>query len=592
MADLIRNTFPSIQKNGIHLQEEFRKLERRIRLGLLVAFLILLAALVLYFQFQFHYTLKETSKLNLAAIAESQRNTVDLFLRERIFNLLNLLSSKEFSTTPVKSHIESYLESLRQDSDAFVDVGVLDDNGHQIGYAGPYPHLRLKDYSGQEWFINLARQQQSHYISDIYSGFRKKLHFTIAVKQVIAKQQFVLRATLDPDKFYLFLRTIHRGPGVESFIINREGLNQVIDPLRGQPFGHSPYIPPQTENSGARELNLDGQSVLLAHAWLKEVNWALIVSEPLSAAYAEVYRARRILFISSILVILMVIAALWKTTRMLIGNARDHAEKKEEMYSQLVHATKLASLGELATGVAHEINNPLAIIIATSGVIRDRLNPEFDMDNSSESIIEDLKTIDTAVIRARGITQQLLNYGRKNNPQPIPSNVNGILKEVATGVKSRELQLANITLECQLAPDLPMAMIDPDQFRQVIYNLLNNAGDAIHGSGKITMSSTLDPDQNLYITIADSGCGMEAQHVRRIFDPFYTTKEVGKGTGLGLSVSLTIIESMGGTIEVHSLPGAGSAFTIILPSHTLIGEEHEFTQHDPNPEPIESSSNR
>lgn len=565
----------NLQENGVKIKDYFRQLERRFRLGLLLAFLILIGALSLYFHFQFHYTLKETGQLNLIAIAESQRNTVDLFLQERVINILSLFRSSTFSLTPTKQQMGFFLENLRQVSDAFIDVGLLNAQGHQIGYAGPFPQLRDKDYSSQQWLITLLSENRAHYISDIYTGFRNKLHFTIAVKQIVDGQTVVLRSTLDPDKFYLFLRTIHRGKGSESFIINNAGIYQVVDPARGQLFSESNYIPPVDQDTGASEISQDGVSILVAHAWLKETDWALMVSEPLALAYAELYRARRIMFISSAFIILFVIAAIWNATNRLIGKARENAEKKEELYTQLLHASKLASLGELATGVAHEINNPLAIIIATTGVIRDRFNPEFNLENNPDVILQDLETIDSAVIRTRGITQQLLNYGRKSNPKLIPSDVNHILEEVLSGVKERELALADISIERNLADNLPDVMIDPDQIRQVFFNLINNAGDAICAPGKITVATTAKNGQ-LRVTITDTGHGLDSDQLKKIFDPFYSTKEVGKGTGLGLSVSLGIMESMGGTIEVQSLPGVGSAFSVVLPIKSKQGGENEL----------------
>jgi two-component system NtrC family sensor kinase len=550
-------------------KDEFKQLERRIRFGLLFAFLILLGALALYFQLQFQYTIKETGRLNLAAIAESQRNTVDLFLQERVFNIQGLFHAKDFSMEPTGSQMQTYLENLQQVSDAVIDVGFLDAHGRQTGYAGSFPHLLNQNYSDQPWYLTLSTGKQNFFISDIYTGFRNKPHFTIGVKQIVQGQTVVLRATLDPDKFYQFLRTIHRGRGSESFIINQSGLYQVVDPNRGQLFDTSDYVPPKDQSSGASEIVIQGRSILMAHAWLKEADWALIVSEPLTIAYAEVYRARRIMFVSSILIILVVIAALWKTSQMLIGKAREQAAKKEDMYMQLVHATKMASLGELATGVAHEINNPLAIILATSEVLKDRLNPEFGMDHGAEVLMAELKTIDQAVIRARGITQQLLNYGRKTKPQRVLTDVNQLLVEVLSGFKAREFSLADIDLQRHFTEDLPGITTDPDQMRQVIFNLLNNAGDAISGPGEIIVSTSVDKHGKLHITIADTGCGMDQDQLKRIFDPFYSTKEVGKGTGLGLSLSLAIVESMGGTIAVRSTPGVGSSFDVIFPVRTL-----------------------
>jgi two-component system NtrC family sensor kinase len=236
----------------------------------------------------------------------------------------------------------------------------------------------------------------------------------------------------------------------------------------------------------------------------------------------------------------------------------------------LLHASKLASVGELATGVAHEINNPLAIILSTSGVVKDLLNPEFNPTYTPDQILTEMATVDQAVLRARGITQQLLDFGRKNQPRMIRSDINAIIEAVLDGLKGRVLALENVEVVRDLNPDLPAIMVDPNQIRQVFLNLINNAGDAISGPGKITVSSETS-DNAARVTIADTGSGITASQLKHIFDPFYTTKEVGRGTGLGLSVSLGIVESMGGTIEVQSMPGVGSAFTVVLPIHTQKG---------------------
>src|SRR5210317_1071765 len=116
--------------------------------------------------------------------------------------------------------MENYLQNLRRVSDAFIDVGFLDAGGIQIGYAGPFPFLQDKNYANEKWFANLMDQNRSHFISDIYLGFRNKPHFTIAVQQRIDGKPYVMRSTLDPDKFYMFLRTINRGKGVDSSLIN------------------------------------------------------------------------------------------------------------------------------------------------------------------------------------------------------------------------------------------------------------------------------------------------------------------------------------------------------------------------------------
>lgn len=560
----MRSKASNPKNGGKPMRVYFSQLERKFQYGLLATFFVPLAALSVYFHVQFEVSLKETGKLNLAAISESQRNTIDLFLQERLVNLFSLLHSREFTLTPTRAQMQEFLQHLRRANDAFIDVGFLNGKGLQIGYAGPFPYLQNKNYSGQTWFQQLMQPDRNYYISDIYLGLRNKLHFTLAVRQLIDGEPYLLRSTLDPDKFYLFLRTINHAQGVESFIVNAAGRYQLADPSRGQALSASPFIPPTDAQTTIQEIRKNGDSSLVAYAWLKETPWALVVSEPLQLAYAQFYHARHIMLITTAVVSVAFIMAIWTATRTLIGKARENAVQREELQHQLLHAAKLASLGELATGVAHEINNPLAIIMATSGVIKDRLNPEFEIEDSPVAMLTDLMTIDMAVLRAKRITQQLLNYGRKTKPQLERANLNQLLDEVLEGVKSREFELSDICLERELDPDLPEILVDRDQVRQVLINLLNNACDAIEEPGRISIKSGRR-NGSVELTITDTGHGMNAEQIEKIFDPFYTSKEVGEGTGLGLSVSLGIIESMGGTIGVQSLPGAGSAFTIRLP---------------------------
>jgi len=360
------------------------------------------------------------------------------------------------------------------------------------------------------------------------------------------------------------LRTISHGKEVESSLINRDGLYQIVDPARGVLLEKCEYIPSDKHKTGVNEIIDKGDLVLIAHAWLKETDWALLVRQPLSIAHAQMYHAKRIMVITLTIILVLISALIFFTTVKLVGHAQQTAENKQQLRYQLIHASKLASIGELATGVAHEINNPLAIITSTSGVIKDMLNPEFNMDSSPENIMKEVGVIESAAFRAKGITSQLLNFGRKNEVKIVPCNVNNILNDIISGLKEHEFKVANIELILKYDPDLPEIFLDPDQIRQVFLNIINNAGGAISKSGSITISTKRD-NENIYVTVKDTGEGMAANQMKQIFNPFYTTKEVGKGTGLGLSVSLGIVESIGGAINVQSLKGAGSAFTVSLP---------------------------
>jgi two-component system NtrC family sensor kinase len=535
-----------------------------MKLGFLAAFLIPPIAISAYFHFQFNSTLEESGKLHLISLAESQKNTTDLFLQERVVNIYSLFHSAEFDVHPSQEVMDRYLQTLRQTSDAFIDVGFCDSQGAQIGYAGPFTYLHGKDYSDEDWFVAVMEQGRNYYISNIYLGFRNTPHFTIAVKQLIDAKPYVMRATLDPDKFYIFLRTISRGKGVDSALINNEGQYQVVDPDRGQLLGKSQYLPPSSDELGVEETELNGQSVLVAYVWLKETPWVLMVRQPLSVAYAPMFRARKGLIASTTVVMAVVGVLIWMITDRLVKRARAAVLAKEELHSQLVHASKLASVGELAAGIAHEINNPLATIGATTGVIRDLFTPEFNLQWTPETVLEELANIDAAVFKARGITQTLLKFSRKNPRRLVLRNVNDLLEQVVGGLKEREFEVSNITVVRDYDPNLPEIMLDPDQIGQVLLNLINNAGDAINGTGTITLATRYD-DGFVRVTVRDNGVGMPSEVMEKMFLPFFTTKDVGKGTGLGLSVSSSIVESMGGRIEAQSMPGAGSSFTVLLP---------------------------
>jgi len=434
----------------------------------------------------------------------------------------------------------------------------------QVGYAGPYAELRNRDYSGEPWLRALLESPDNYYISDIYLGFRRKPHFTIAVNQPTDEGPFVVRATLDPDKLYAFLETVSREKGADSSIVSRNGEYQVVDPARGEPLGTSNLVPPETPPSGALEVAANGDVTLVGYAWLRETPWALVARQPQSIAYAEMFRARRVILFGTAVLVVVLVAIMWTATDRLVARTETTEESRDRLQFQLLHAAKLATAGELAGGVAHEINNPLQVVLAESGLIRDMLDPQFGLDASPEKIREHLDHIDGVVARAKTITGELLRFVRREEPQRTSCRINELLDDVLGGVKARQFEVANIEIVRDFDPEMPEAMLDLHQLRQVFLNIINNAGDAIGESGTITVQTRFDGER-IRVTVSDTGCGMTPEQLERVFMPFFTTKETGKGTGLGLSISLRIVELMDGWIDVRSLPGTGSSFTVVIP---------------------------
>lgn len=262
---------------------------------------------------------------------------------------------------------------------------------------------------------------------------------------------------------------------------------------------------------------------------------------------------------------LLVSVILYHTIGWLMRGARRMAGQESRLQEMLAHASRLASIGELAAGVAHEINNPLAIIMAESGVIRDMLNPEFGLDHSPEALCRELDVIDRAADRAKGITKRLQEMGKTSRERSEPCDLNEQLRLVLERLKKLELKAKNLDLRFEPAPELPPVLAEAERLRQVFANILVNAADAVGDApGRITVTTALAGDK-ASVTIADTGRGIPPENLERIFHPFFTTKGGGRGTGLGLSIAASIVKTLGGVIKVRSTPGEGSAFTVLLP---------------------------
>jgi two-component system NtrC family sensor kinase len=253
------------------------------------------------------------------------------------------------------------------------------------------------------------------------------------------------------------------------------------------------------------------------------------------------------------------------TTRSLLKRMALAENPKPILDEQLLQTQKLASIGELSAGIAHEINNPLAIIRQEAEWLQRLLKDEkFKDPKEVQDFRGPLKEIVHQVDRCTEITQNLLNFARKREPVIQAADLNKIIQDM-TALVEREARHNNIQIIRQFQPDLPQALSDPPLLRQVILNLLTNATYAIQKEGTITISTGLLDPEHLKIAVRDTGGGIPPENLGKIFDPFFTTKPEGKGTGLGLSICHGIIYKLGGQISVASQVGQGTTFTIILP---------------------------
>ena len=234
------------------------------------------------------------------------------------------------------------------------------------------------------------------------------------------------------------------------------------------------------------------------------------------------------------------------------------AEELEARQEQIIHSRKIASLGTLVSGVAHELNNPINNIILTI----DSLTGKRKIGD--ERRLDMLNDILTQAVRASEIVKNLLDFSRSNTALIEELDIVNVLKETIR-ITENEVTVNNIKLHLDLAADLPFVRGNRQSLHQVFINLLTNAIHAMPSGGELSVRAAVGPDAKIVITVGDTGSGIAEEHLPYIFDPFFTTKKVGQGTGLGLSVSYGIIKKHGGRITVDSSPGKGSTFTVVLP---------------------------
>jgi signal transduction histidine kinase len=226
--------------------------------------------------------------------------------------------------------------------------------------------------------------------------------------------------------------------------------------------------------------------------------------------------------------------------------------------AQLVHSEKLASVGLLAGGVAHEINNPLMVILGRTELLL--------MDDHLEADIrQNLETVRVETERIGEIVRGLLTFSRKSRQEKIEEiHINELLARTLL-LSEHQLTVGNVDVEKKFATALPIIKGNPGQLQQVFMNLIINAHHAMGQGGQLTVRTGAVPDNRVFVEVEDSGCGIPPEDLTRIFDPFFTTKDEGKGTGLGLAVSRNIVEDHGGEIGVQSTVGVGTIFRVVLP---------------------------
>jgi two-component system NtrC family sensor kinase len=551
-------------------------LRRKLLVSMLIvpAIPFLIVIVIGYYYYTGSLEAEFISKIN--RMVDDHSNLIESFVDERKSDLVLISELYNYDEITAQGRIDFVFDSIIRKSDAFTDIGVFDENGVHVAYHGPY-ELVGKKYNEATWFRSVM--EKGYYISDVFLGYRGIPHLVVAVLKREPHRNWVIRATIDSSVFSRVVERIQFGKTGEAYILNREGRFQTQRRSGGELMEPDPDFDTKPAiHEGVRVFVsevLSGTEYFYATSWLENNQWMLVARQEKAEAYRDLLRVIYLVLLVALLGGALITAMAFYVTHMIIKRLDLLDSEKSELGRQLIRAGRLAEIGEMSSGFAHEINNPLQIIRAEETLIEAILGDLSESGRLEESedtrqIRDSLDQIKIQIARCAEITQGILKFARKKEVSDSSEvDLNLFLPELI-GLVRRKANVEGITIDQDIPNDIPRLKADPAQLQQVVVNLLNNAIDAIvekHGAqgGNISVRG-IPEDGSVCIEVRDDGPGIRKEHLDKIFTPFFTTKPVGKGTGLGLSICYGIVAKMDGNMEVSSEEGQGARFRIHLPA--------------------------
>lgn len=504
----------------------------------------------------------------LTLLTQHYVTTLDRYLDDCLGDLALVHGRIVDSADP--SVLQTALDGLETKHAEVVDVALVDQDGTVLAYAGPKVYKGSHVLPGQ--WLDEALQRGSS-VSGVMAGRMGLPHFVLARRVGMDGRAAVLRVSLAPEVFTRLIMDM-RVEGVDVFLINRQG--EVVAGSGGQGLtAERELVGPVFPDRIGSAFRDSESGIAYASGVMRHGGWILATREQVRTLFGVTQST--LLFVGlSVLFggIVVFLSSLYLTgyvEKMLLH--RD--EEREQLREQLYRAGRLAELGEMAAGFAHEINNPLQIMKSDQAYMEMLLHEFRDRAAGDEAFLKDVDEIMTSVgqiklqiDRCARITHSILSFGRAGNAEEQNIDLAKFVPEVLTMIR-KKIELSNITLKLNIPQARLLVHVDPGRLQQVLINLLNNAmyaiGEGAGRPGEITISCSAEGGDKVRIAITDNGVGIGAEQQPLIFTPFFTTKPAGSGTGLGLSLCHGIVSSMKGVLDFTSVKGQGSTFFILLP---------------------------
>lgn len=540
---------------------------RRIwKYAVLVTTSVSLIPLIFITMVDYHMTrnaMEAEFSLRTARLVSNTGRSISFFLSERKA-ALEFIAHDRSCQAGDSVRLGVILENLKRSfGGGFVDLGMIDGSGLQSNYVGPEPLLN-KDYSGQDWYRRVIAE--GTYVSDVFLGYRQAPHVVIAVRAVREDGGFfVLRASIYLDPFEKLLSGLELSGGGDAFMINHQGvlqthsrhLGDVLDtiPLSVPAFSH------KTEVSSARDPS--GRELLVGYRFIEDTPFIIMITKSKKDLMEPWFSTRLLLIgflIASVTVIIGVIAA---TAAYMVRKMRIADEQRLMSFHKLEYSNKLATIGRLAASVAHEINNPLAIINEKAGLIKDlfAIRHQYAGDDKLMGLVD---SILKSVNRAGTITKRLLTFAKNFDASVERLHLGHLIDEVV-GFLRKDAELRSIDIKIDVPLDIPEIESDRGKLQQIFLNIINNAFLAVEDGGHLNISAVRKGVEGVTVSVMDDGCGIKKEDIDHIFEPFFSTRVKQGGTGLGLSITYGLVQDLGGSIEVVSEVGKGTTFRISLP---------------------------